>query len=76
MKVVNYYFKDTVDKQLSELSLSSPEIATDKSALWVGLARNAKKYFSNYFTIFKSSNIIHMSRRSFSNCRYTGIFSL
>ena len=41
-EVVNYYFKDTVDKQLSELSLSSPEIATDKSALWVGLARNAK----------------------------------
>lgn len=41
-EVVNYYFKDTVDKQLNELSLSSPEIATDKSALWVGLARNAK----------------------------------
>ena len=41
-EVVNYYFKDTSDKQLSELSLSSPEIATDKSALWVGLARNAK----------------------------------
>ena len=41
-EVVNYYFKDTSDKQLSELSLSSPEIATDNSALWVGLARNAK----------------------------------
>ena len=27
-EVVNYYFKDTSDKQLSELSLSSPEIAT------------------------------------------------
>ena len=41
-EVVNYYFKDTSVKQLSEISLSSPDIATANNALWVGLARNAK----------------------------------
>ena len=41
-EVVNYYFKDTSVKQLSELSLSSPDIASNNNALWVGLARNAK----------------------------------
>ena len=41
-EVVNYYFADTSVKQLSDISLSSPDIATSNNALWVGLARNAK----------------------------------
>ena len=41
-EVVDYYFTDTGVSNLSEISLSSPEIATDSNALWVGLARNAK----------------------------------
>ena len=41
-EVVNYYFKDTSVKQLSELSLSSSDIASNNNALWVGLARNAR----------------------------------
>ncbi len=41
-EVVNYYFKDTSVKQLSDLSLSSPDIASNNNALWVGLARNAR----------------------------------
>jgi len=41
-EVVNYYFKDTSVKQLSDLSLSSPGIASNNNALWVGLARNAR----------------------------------
>jgi len=41
-EVVDYYFTDTNVSNLSEISLSSPEIATDSNALWVGLARNAK----------------------------------
>ena len=41
-EVVDYYFTDTIVKNLSEISLSSPDIATDNNALWVGLARNAK----------------------------------
>ena len=41
-EVVNYYFKDTSVKQLSELSLSSTDIASNNNALWVGLARNAR----------------------------------
>ena len=41
-EVVNYYFQGTSVKQLSELSLSSPDISTNNNALWVGLARNAK----------------------------------
>ena len=41
-EVVDYYFTDTIVKDLSEISLSSPDIATDNNALWVGLARNAK----------------------------------
>ena len=41
-EVVDYYFTDTDVNNLSEISLSSPEIATDSNALWVGLARNAK----------------------------------
>ena len=41
-EVVNYYFKDTTVKSLSEISLSSPDIATNNNALWVGLARNAR----------------------------------
>ena len=41
-EVVDYYFKDTTVKNLSEISLSSPDIATDNNALWVGLARNAR----------------------------------
>ena len=41
-EVVDYYFKDTSVKQLSELNLSSPDIATENNSLWVGLARNAR----------------------------------
>ena len=41
-EVVDYYFKDTSVQQLSELSLSSPDIASNNNALWVGLATNAK----------------------------------
>ena len=41
-EVVSYYFQGTSVKQLSELSLSSPDISTNSNALWVGLARNAK----------------------------------
>ena len=41
-EVVDYYFTDTSVQQLSNLSLSSPDIATSNNALWVGLARNAK----------------------------------
>ncbi len=41
-EVVNYYFKDTSVKQLSDLSLTSPDIASNNNALWVGLARNAR----------------------------------
>ena len=41
-EVVNYYFQGTSVKQLSEISLSSPDISTNNNALWVGLARNAK----------------------------------
>ena len=41
-EVVDYYFKDTTVKKLSEINLSSPDIATDNNSLWVGLARNAR----------------------------------
>ena len=41
-EVVNYYFQGTSVKQLTEISLSSPDISTNNDALWVGLARNAK----------------------------------
>jgi len=41
-EVVSYYFKDTSVKQLSDLSLSSPDIASNNNSLWVGLARNAR----------------------------------
>ena len=41
-EVVDYYFTDTTVKNLSEINLSSPDIATDNNALWVGLARNVK----------------------------------
>ena len=41
-EVVDYYFTDTSVKQLSSLTLSSPNIASSNNALWVGLARNAK----------------------------------
>ena len=41
-EVVGYYFQGTSVKQLSEISLSSPDIATNNNALWVGLARNAR----------------------------------
>ena len=41
-EVVGYYFQGTSVKQLSEISLSSPDISTNNNALWVGLARNAR----------------------------------
>ena len=41
-EVVSYYFQGTSVEQLSEISLSSPDISTNNNALWVGLARNAK----------------------------------
>ena len=41
-EVVSYYFQGTSVKQLSEIGLSSPDIATNNNALWVGLARNAR----------------------------------
>ncbi len=41
-EVVSYYFQGTSVKQLSEINLSSPDIATNNNALWVGLARNAR----------------------------------
>ena len=40
-EVVSYYFQGTSVKQLSDISLSSPDISTNSNALWVGLARNA-----------------------------------
>ncbi len=41
-EVVQYYFQGTNVRNLSEISLSSPDIASSNNALWVGLARNAK----------------------------------
>ena len=41
-EVVNYYFQDTNVRNLGDISLSSPDIASNNNALWVGLARNAK----------------------------------
>ena len=41
-EVVNYYFQGTNVRNLSDISLSSPDIASNNNALWVGLARNAK----------------------------------
>ena len=41
-EVVSYYFQGTSVNQLSEITLSSPDISTNNNALWVGLARNAK----------------------------------
>ncbi len=41
-EVVNYYFQGTNVKNLGDISLSSPDIASSNNALWVGLARNAK----------------------------------
>ena len=41
-EVVQYYFQGTNVKNLSDISLSSPDIASSNNALWVGLARNAK----------------------------------
>ena len=41
-EVVNYYFQGTNVKNLGDISLSSPDIASNNNALWVGLARNAK----------------------------------
>ncbi len=41
-EVVSYYFQGTNVKNLGDISLSSPEIASSSNSLWVGLARNAK----------------------------------
>ncbi len=41
-EVVKYYFQGTNVKNLGDISLSSPDIASNNNALWVGLARNAK----------------------------------
>jgi len=41
-EVVQYYFQGTNVKNMSDISLSSPDIASSNNALWVGLARNAK----------------------------------
>src|SRR6056300_1095127 len=41
-EVVQYYFQGTNVNNLSDISLSSPDIASSNNALWVGLARNAK----------------------------------
>ncbi len=41
-EVVNYYFQGTNVRNLGDISLSSPDIASNNNALWVGLARNAK----------------------------------
>ncbi len=41
-EVVKYYFQGTDVKNMSEINLSSPEIASSNNSLWVGLARNAK----------------------------------
>ena len=41
-EVVKYYFQGTSVNTLSNLQLSSPDIASSSDALWVGLARNAK----------------------------------
>src|SRR6056300_343441 len=40
-EVVQYYFQGTNVNNLSDISLSSPDIASSNNALWVGLARNA-----------------------------------
>ena len=50
-EVVKYYFQGTSVNTLSNLQLSSPDIASSSDALWVGLARNAKKYTTNYSPI-------------------------
>ena len=41
-EVVKYYFQGTNVRNLGDISLSSPDIASNNNALWVGLARNAK----------------------------------
>src|SRR6056300_1307891 len=41
-EVVKYYFQGTSVNALSNLQLSSPDIASSNNALWVGLTRNAK----------------------------------
>ena len=41
-EVIKYYFQGTNVKNMSDISLSSPDISTSNNALWVGLARNAK----------------------------------
>ena len=41
-EVVQYYFQGTNVKNMSDVSLSSPDIVSSNDALWVGLARNAK----------------------------------
>ena len=41
-EVVKYYFQGTDVKNLGDITLSSPDIASNNNALWVGLARNAK----------------------------------
>ena len=40
-EVIKYYFQGTNVQRLGDISLSSPDIATNNNALWVGLARNA-----------------------------------
>ena len=61
-EVVDYYFKDTTVKNLSEISLSSPDIATGNNALWVGLARNAKSI--NLTTLPSSSPVSYTHLRA------------
>ena len=52
-EVVQYYFQGTNVKNMSDISLSSPDIASSNNALWVGLARNAKSI--NLITLPSSS---------------------
>ena len=52
-EIVDYYFQDVSIKNLSEISLSSPSIASSTEAIWVNLARNANS--TNITTLPSSS---------------------
>ena len=54
-EVVNYYFQGTNVRNLGDISLSSPDIASNNNALWVGLSKKCKKYNINNSTFIKST---------------------
>ena len=48
-EVIKYYFQGTNVQKLSDLSLTSPDIATNNNALWVGLSKKCNFYFAYNF---------------------------